>query len=113
MSDFDLTIEHRGDFVLVALSGELDISTGLRLQESLERIAEEKPERIVIDLRGLQFMDSTGLRILIGADARAREEGRHVALVRGNDMVQRVLQVTRLDEQLEIVDGSALSRAAG
>jgi anti-sigma B factor antagonist len=107
MSDFELTTEQRDDCVLVALTGELDISTGIRLQETLERAAEQKPELIVIDLRGLQFMDSTGLRILIGADARAREEGRRVALIRGNGMVQRVLEVTRLDEQLHIVDGSA------
>lgn len=107
MSDFDLTIDKRDDFVLVSLFGELDISTGMRLETNLERLAEERPPLVVVDLSGLEFMDSTGLRILIGADARAREEGRRLALVRGNDIVQRLLRVTRLDERLEIGDSAA------
>jgi len=106
MSDFDLTIEQRGDRVLVNLRGELDISTGMRLEADLERLERERPEVIVLDLRGLDFMDSTGLRIIINADARAREGGRRFVLIRGNDMVQRLLSVTRLDERLEIVDAS-------
>jgi anti-sigma B factor antagonist len=107
MSDFDLTIEQRGDRVFVTLSGELDISTGMRLETDLERVERDGPEVIVLDLRGLDFMDSTGLRIIINADARARESGRRLVLIRGNDMVQRLLSITRLDERLEIVEGGA------
>jgi anti-sigma B factor antagonist len=109
MSDFDLTIEQRGDRALVALSGELDISTGMRLETDLERVERDTPEVIVLDLRGLDFMDSTGLRIIINADARARESGRRLVLIRGNDMVQRLLSVTRLDERLEIVQDGAFA----
>jgi anti-anti-sigma factor len=49
-------------------------------------------------------MDSSGLRALLAADARAREQGRRLVLVRGDERVQRVLRITRLDERLEIVD---------
>jgi anti-anti-sigma factor len=56
-------------------------------------------------------MDSTGLRIVLSADARARAAGRRFVLVRGNDMVQRVLRITRLDERLEIVSDPALAGA--
>jgi anti-anti-sigma factor len=52
-------------------------------------------------------MDSTGLRLLISADQRARDAGRRLVLVQGNDMVQRVLRLTRLDERLEIVPDRA------
>ena len=99
-----MTIEQRGTAVHVATTGELDISTARRLEDDLRRIEAERPELIVLDLQGLTFMDSTGLRLLITADARAREDGRRLAIVQGNEMVQRVMRLTRLDERLNIVE---------
>ena len=107
---FDVTIEESGGTARVALVGELDISTAPRLEEELRRVEAGSPRVLVLDLSKLTFMDSTGLRLLIGADARAREAGRRLVLIRGNEMVQRVLRVTRLDERLEIVsDPGALA----
>src|SRR4051812_18413103 len=103
-SPFEVTIEERDGAVHVALSGELDISTAQQLEDDLRRVEAERPELIVLDLRELAFMDSTGLRLLILADQRAKEEGRRLAIGRGNEMIQRVLHVTRLDERLEVVD---------
>ena len=103
-SPFSVTIEQRGAAVHVALNGELDISTGQRLDDDLRRIEADKPELIVLDLKDLSFMDSTGLRLLITADARAREERRRLAIVRANVMIARVLRLTRLDERLNVVD---------
>jgi anti-sigma B factor antagonist len=109
-SPFDVTIEQRGATTHVALLGELDISTAPRLEEDLRRVEASSPQVLVLDLSKLTFMDSTGLRLLIGADSRAREAGRRLVLIRGNEMVQRVLRVTRLDERLEIVsDPGALA----
>ena len=103
MSPFDVTITEHGGTVHVSLRGELDISSAPRLQDDLARVEADEPERIVLDLSGLDFMDSTGLRLLIGADSRARNAGRRLIVIQGNEMVQRVLRVTRLDERLEIV----------
>jgi anti-anti-sigma factor len=103
-SPFGVTIEQRDDAVHLKLSGELDISTAQLLEDDLHRVEAERPELIVLDLRDLAFMDSTGLRLLIMADARAKEEGRRLAIGRGNEMIQRVLHLTRLDERLEVVD---------
>jgi anti-sigma B factor antagonist len=102
-SPFDVTIEERGDTVHLTLRGELDISTATRLEEDLRRVEAGAPSVLVLDLSKLDFMDSTGLRLLIGADARARKDGRRLVLIRGNEMIQRVLRVTRLDERLEIL----------
>ncbi|GAC1320520.1 MAG: STAS domain-containing protein [Thermoleophilaceae bacterium] len=101
---FDLTIEEAAGTVTLSLTGELDISTGERLQTDLSRIEMDSPSTIIVDLQGLEFMDSTGLRILIAADTRARSAGRRLVLVRGRDTVQRVFQATRLDERFEFVD---------
>jgi anti-anti-sigma factor len=103
-SPFGVTIEQRDDAVHLKLSGELDISTAQLLEDDLHRVEAERPELIVLDLRDLAFMDSTGLRLLIMADARAKGEGRRLAIGRGNEMIQRVLHLTRLDERLEVVD---------
>jgi anti-sigma B factor antagonist len=111
-SPFEVTIEEQGGTVLVRLAGELDISTATRLEEDLKRLEADGPALLVIDLSGLDFMDSTGLRLLIGADSRARQAGRRLVLVQGNEMVQRVLRLTRLDERLDIVpDADALANA--
>jgi anti-sigma B factor antagonist len=103
-SPFDVTITERGGTIQVTLLGELDISNATRLEDELRRVEADGPSLLILDLSRLDFMDSTGLRLLIGADTRARDAGRRLVLIRGNDMVQRVLRVTRLDERLEIVD---------
>jgi anti-anti-sigma factor len=109
---FEVEIAERGDLVHVILRGELDISTASRLEEDLLRIEADGRGTLVLDLSQLDFMDSTGLRLVIATDDRAREAGRRFVVVQGNEMVQRVLRVTRLDERLEIVeDPSALARA--
>jgi anti-anti-sigma factor len=109
-SPFEVTIEQRAGGVYVTLSGELDISTAQRLEDDLRRVEADGPELIVLDLQRLSFMDSTGLRLLITADMRARQAERRVVIVQGNEMVQRVMRLTRLDERLDIVeDASALA----
>jgi anti-anti-sigma factor len=104
-SPFEVTIEEHAGAVHARLAGELDISSAPRLEEVLGRVEADGPPLLVLDLSGLDFMDSTGLRLLIGADARARGAGRRLVLIQGNEMVQRVLRLTRLDERLEIVAG--------
>ena len=88
----------------LALVGELDLSTVAKVQEELRRIEASSPATVVVDLSKLTFLDSTGLRCIVTADERAREEGRRMVIVRGPDAVQRVFAITRLEERLEMVD---------
>lgn len=104
MKTFDVRSEQRGDTVHIRLSGELDISTAAKVEDELARIEPNRPETILLDLRNLAFMDSTGLRLLIAADTRARNQGRKLTIVKGPEPVQRVFRITRLEERLEIVD---------
>ena len=103
----DLSTETEGTTVRVALTGELDISGASRVEQELERIEQDQPATLVLDLRELAFMDSTGLRVIIAADDRAREQARRLVIVRGSETVQRIIAMTRLDERLEIVDDPA------
>ena len=103
MTLLELTTEMDGTTVRLALAGELDIASAERVERELQRIELDGAATIVLDLRALTFLDSTGLRIIVAADARAREHGRRLVVIQGPDAVQRILHMTRLDERLEIV----------
>ena len=112
MKLLELTTETAGGTVRLALTGELDIAGAARVEQELERIEREPPATLVLDLRELAFMDSTGLRVIVAADERARDQGRRMVVVRGTDTVQRIIEMTRLHERLEIVDDLAAVEAS-
>jgi anti-sigma B factor antagonist len=99
--------EDRDGLAHIALMGELDLSSAPKLQEELKRVEATAPPILVLDLSKLVFLDSTGLRCVVTADERAREEGRRLVIVRGPNPVQRVFSITRLEERLEMVDDAS------
>jgi anti-sigma B factor antagonist len=107
MALLELETEQNESHTRLALRGELDISSAPVLEEALGRVEESEPALLVLDLRALEFMDSTGLRTVVSADQRARAQNRRVAIVRGPEAVDRIFNVTRLDERLELVDDPA------
>ena len=80
--------------VSIALEGELDLAGARQMEESLAAAEREGPTRLVVDLERLAFIDSTGLRLLLQADARARECGYELVLRPGEPAVQRAFEVT-------------------
>jgi anti-sigma B factor antagonist len=98
--------EHDG-FVHVSLQGELDLSTVGKVNEELQRWEGSDSKVLMVDLSKLTFLDSTGLRCVVRADERAREEGRRLVVVKGPEAVQRVFEITRLSERLELVDDAS------
>ena len=93
-----------GAVAVIKLQGELDVSGSVALETELERIAKHDGAQVVVlDLSALRFMDSTGLRLVVLADARTREAGRRLVLVRGPESVQRVFEITRMSDRLEFV----------
>jgi anti-sigma B factor antagonist len=86
------------------VSGELDLASAEELETHLKQLESSEPDILVLDLRKLEFMDSTGLRTVIAADARARERGARLVVVRAPDEVDRVFRLTRMDQHLEVVD---------
>jgi anti-sigma B factor antagonist len=98
-------IARNGQTAWVQPHGELDLHSVHRVETVLDDLRAEGCRDIVLDLRGLTFMDSTGLRLITSADSRAREQGRRVTIVQGPDAVKRVFTITRLDERLDIVEG--------
>jgi len=95
--------QHDG-FAHIVLTGELDLSTVDKVEHELQRIEGERPGTVVLDLSRLTFLDSSGLRLIVSADQRARQANGRFVVVRGPDTVQRVFSITHLDEQIELVD---------
>ena len=83
------------------------------LEDEFKRLLQEHPSAVVFDLRGLDFLDSTGLRLILGADSRARREGRRVVIVPGPEKVHRVFRITLLDRRLEFADSPEAAREDG
>jgi anti-sigma B factor antagonist len=97
------TREHEGA-VRIALSGELDLSSALTFDDELRRAEERMPECLVLDLRKLRFMDSTGLRLIMSAHRRAKTRGRRLAIVLGSDPVKRLFRLAGVNRRLDIVE---------
>jgi anti-anti-sigma factor len=100
----DVRRQKWGEVPGLSLAGEMDIAEASRVEAQLKQIEESKPSTLLLDLRDLTFMDSTGLRVVLGADRRARDEQRRLAIVRGPDAIQRLFTITRLDTRLDFVD---------
>jgi anti-anti-sigma factor len=93
-----------GDGTLtLTLDGELDMLTSPRLAERLAE-ARGAGTDAVVDLRGVRFMDSTGLRIVLDAHFEAAHSGCALALIQGPPHVRRVFEVTRTLERLTFID---------
>lgn len=104
MSLLNIDIEAANGRANIALSGELDISSAGRVEDELTSLQSQSPEMLVLDLRELQFMDSTGLRLIVRADEAARAGGTRFIIVRGPEPVQRVFQIVGLDTRLDMAD---------
>jgi anti-sigma B factor antagonist len=104
MRTLSVEIRWDGDEVTVAISGELDLSTAPQVEEALGDAEEKGPERIVLDLEGLSFMDSTGLRMVLAADGRARKQNRRFEVIPGPPQVHRVFRIALLDRRITFID---------
>jgi len=90
---FHCDIEPERGCVRVVPSGELDLATTPQLERHLRDLTESGFDHVVLDLRRLVFMDSTGIRVILKQNALAQAEGRTFELVAGPRAVQRALEV--------------------
>ena len=98
IEEFEADLEARGEELWVLPRGDLDISGAPELAETLRLALASDAAGIVVDLRGLELMDSTGLRTLL--EPRGEEGGDRIVFVPGNEHVQGVFRVAGLLEQL-------------
>lgn len=101
---FSCQVVYAAGRVTLALSGELDVMGAAEARMALLALEPARGGWLVIDLRDLSFMDSTGVRLMLQALDFADRQGAMLAVIRGPSAVQRALEVVGLAEQLLIVD---------
>lgn len=87
----------------LSLEGELDLATASALEQRLGELEDDGSTHLTVDLAGLAFIDSTGLRVLLQANARADERGHELTLHPARETVQRVFEVTGAQQALHFV----------
>lgn len=92
------------DVHTITLVGELDLATAGDVEHELRGAEEAGATTIVVDLAGLTFLDSSGVRLLILADARSRSNGHDLSLRRPPQHVRRVLEICGITEHLSLAD---------
>ena len=103
-----VSVERRIDRLTFGLHGEFDLSCGETFQQALAGAIDDRVTELVVDLRGLSFIDSTGHHALQYLLARAERDGFDFVVLCGEGHVMRVLKLTGLDELLPVVDPSAV-----
>ena len=101
--DFEIAEDVRGNTLVLRVTGELDLATVPHLEEALRKV-EGRAERVVIDLRPTEFLDSTALRVLLRANAEADGRGYELGLVPGPPAVDRAFDVAGVKGVLPFVD---------
>ena len=104
---FTVEVQRQDDVAIVEPRGELDVATVETLGAALDDI--KSAGRLVLDLRGLSFIDSSGLHLLIALDQRAQRDGFQLALVAPAPPVDRAIQVSGLGKTLPFVSPSAIA----
>ncbi len=93
LEPFRVRVTHDRDEVVVAPAGELDLASADVLEREIRGLPGDV-ERVVVDLRDVEFIDSTGLRLLLSVRNGAMRERRHLLVVPGPPRVQRIFELT-------------------
>jgi anti-sigma B factor antagonist len=97
-------VEREPQVITLVLAGEFDLAAAPAFERKLEEVVGEDVQRVTIDLRDLQFLDSAGLRALIVAHRRLTESGRELVLRRGPRAVQNLFELTGFGQLFRFVD---------
>jgi anti-sigma B factor antagonist len=99
-----IVTRQRPDRLVIELEGELDMVSSPLLTDALATANSSESPTVVLDLRGVSFLDSTGLRAIFMARDATHGRGQQFAVTPGSAQVQRLLSLTRLDEHLRTIE---------
>jgi anti-anti-sigma factor len=102
--NFSVAMTRDGDTVTIATAGELDLDNVERYREVIEAAETSDATRIVIDLSALDYIDSSGLAAVLVAGRRSDLAGQRLFVRAGHGEVRRLLELTALDQTLNLID---------
>jgi anti-sigma B factor antagonist len=101
---FEMATEQQAHTTFVRLRGEFDLAGRERFRKVAESLGRSGLRRVVLDLRGLTFIDSSGLRWIIDLWKRSQDDGFDLTIVRGSPSIARVFELAGLDDVLTTVE---------
>jgi anti-sigma B factor antagonist len=102
MADFGIDVANTGGFAVVTVTGQVDLESAPRLRACLLDLASDGQVRIIVDLAGTEFLDSTGLGAIVAGLKRVRLRHGEIRLVVARPSVRKVFEITRLDRVFPI-----------
>jgi anti-sigma B factor antagonist len=109
--ELSLTTRRFADHTVLEIRGEIDVYTAPTLRESLVQLATAGESRLIVDLTRVDFLDSTGLGVLVGANRRLTAAGGTMTLVCPHEKLLKIFRITGLDSVFQI-HGSVEAAAA-
>ncbi len=100
--DLDVQTSRQGDGGILTLRGEIDVYTAPRLREGILDLVEQGATGIVVDMEGVEFLDSTGLGVLVEGLKRAQAKDATISLVVTHDKILKVFDITGLSKVFSI-----------
>jgi anti-sigma B factor antagonist len=113
--DLVVQVDERAGWAVVRASGDLDLTTAIRLREQAVQVVTGGQPRLVLDLQDVDFVDSTGLGVIVGLLKRTRAQGGDLRLVSTRSSLRKVLELTDLDRALPLASTveEAIAEPAG
>jgi anti-anti-sigma factor len=112
----DIAISRRGERTfVVSLAGECDLETSPELRRAVDSISANGPPRVVVDLAALDFIDSSGINVLVGAARTLAGEGGSLTLAGASAHVRRVFEIAHVPDVVALADSveAALAEPGG
>jgi len=105
-SDVDLSLSTRSqdDFEVIEVSGEIDVYTAPRLREALVELVSKGHHNLIVDVERVEFLDSTGLGVLVGGLKRVRSHDGSLDIVCTHDRLLKIFRITGLTKVFGIFD---------
>ncbi|GAA2604658.1 anti-sigma factor antagonist BldG [Dactylosporangium fulvum] len=110
--ELSLSTYASGDHTVLEVGGEVDVYTAPRLREKLVELVEQGSRHVVVDLSRVEFLDSTGLGVLVGALKRLRAVNGTFGLVCSHERLLKIFRITALDRVFSLYDTVAAATSA-
>lgn len=99
----NVQIQNKGTFVIIAPSGDVDLNVSREFQTHIKKAMESRPQKLIVDLAGVPYMDSSGVATLVEAMQIARKASTRLILCRLQDKVRSIFEIARLDRVFTIM----------